>query len=258
MTDSPPGKADGATGSGSSWPGPSGPAIGWNSLSTPTWSFCPEILRNYRLVLSVGHDEYWSAPMRNHLEQFVAGGGNVAFFSGNNLWWQVRSEDRGRALVCWKDFKRDPCFASGRHELLTTLWCHHLIGRPENRLTGVSFARGGYHDFFDQYRDGPGHYTVHRPDHWVFEGTELRDGDPLGGLDRLVGYECDGCDFRWEGSRPVATGREGTPENFTILASAAAALSRADDSLRLASEALYGEGTARENRPAGGCRHGPV
>ena len=208
--------------------------------------FCPEILRHYRLVLSVGHDEYWSAPMRDHLEQFVAGGGNAAFFSGNNLWWQVRSEDKGRALVCWKDFKRDPYYASGRYDRLTTLWCHHLIGRPENRLTGVSFARGGYHDFFDQYREGPGHYTVHRSDHWVFEGAGLGDGDPLGGMDRLVGYECDGCDFRWEGGRPVATGREGTPENFTILATAPAALSHADESVRLASEALYGEGTARE------------
>ena len=104
--------------------------------------FCPEILRHYRLVLSVGHDEYWSAPMRDHLEEFVAGGGNLAFFSGNNLWWQVRSEDRGRALVCWKDFKRDPYYGSGRYDRLTTLWCHHLVQRPENRLTGVSFARG--------------------------------------------------------------------------------------------------------------------
>ena len=45
--------------------------------------FHPEILRSYRLVLSVGHDEYWSAPMRDHLEAFIASGGNAAFFSGN-------------------------------------------------------------------------------------------------------------------------------------------------------------------------------
>ena len=208
--------------------------------------FYPEILRSYRLVLSVGHDEYWSAPMRDHLEQYVADGGNVAFFSGNNLWWQVRSENRGRALVCWKDYKEDPYYLSGRYDRLTTLWCHHLIQRPENQLTGVSFARGGYHDFFDQYRDSQGHYTVHRPDHWVFEGTGLRTGDPLGGRDKLVGYECDGCNFRWENGLPVPTGCDGTPENFTILATAPAALSHADESVRLASEALYGEDTTRE------------
>lgn len=218
--------------------------------------FCPEILKNYRLVLSVGHDEYWSAPMRDQLEQFVEGGGNVAFFSGNNLWWQVRSEDRGRALVCWKDFRQDPYYASGRYDLLTTLWCHHLIGRPENRLTGVSFARGGYHNFFDQYRDSPGHYTVHQSDHWVFEGTGLKTGDSLGAMDRLVGYECDGCDFRWASGQPVPTGLDGTPENFTILATAPAALSHADDSIRLTSKALYGEETSREISQPGAATMG--
>ena len=64
--------------------------------------FHPELLGKYKLVLSVGHDEYWSAPMRDHLEAFIAKGGNVAFFSGNSVCWQVRSEDHGRALVCWK------------------------------------------------------------------------------------------------------------------------------------------------------------
>jgi hypothetical protein len=45
--------------------------------------FHPEDLAAYKLVLSVGHDEYWSTPMRDHLEAFIAKGGNVAFFSGN-------------------------------------------------------------------------------------------------------------------------------------------------------------------------------
>ncbi len=49
--------------------------------------FRPQILKHYRLVLSVGHDEYWSSPMRDQLEQFIADGGNVAFFSGNTCCW---------------------------------------------------------------------------------------------------------------------------------------------------------------------------
>ena len=69
----------------------------------------PEILKHYRLVLSVGHDEYWSSPMRDHLESFIRGG-NAAFFSGNTSFWQVRSEDAGRTLIGWKEaFKEDPC-----------------------------------------------------------------------------------------------------------------------------------------------------
>src|SRR5262245_48979997 len=85
--------------------------------------FHPELLKHYKLVLSVGHDEYWSAPMRDHLEKFIEVGGNVAFFSGNVCCWQVRSEDKGRALTCWKQsFREDPLFTGDDHALLSTLW----------------------------------------------------------------------------------------------------------------------------------------
>src|SRR5205814_7285084 len=85
--------------------------------------FHPEVLKPYRLVLSVGHDEYWSAPMRDHLEAFIAKGGNAAFFSGNTCFWQVRSEDAGRALVGWKTkYEQDPLYGTGKDHLLTGMW----------------------------------------------------------------------------------------------------------------------------------------
>lgn len=180
--------------------------------------FHPEILENYRLVLSVGHDEYWSSPMRDNLEKFIAAGGNVAFFSGNTCCWQVRSEENGRALTCWKqNCTVDPYFRGEQTKLLATLWSHHLIGRPENQLTGVGFLWGGYHRSHDQLMKGPGSYEIHRPDHWVLSGTELRQHDRFGGKDSIVGYECDGCEMRWEGGLPFPTGRDGTPANFEII-----------------------------------------
>ena len=182
--------------------------------------FHPEILPHYRLVLSVGHDEYWSSPMRDHLEQFIAGGGNVAFFSGNTCCWQVRSEDHGRALTCWKQwFNADPLYRTGDHKLLSTLWSHHLVERPENRLTGVGFLWGGYHRSHGQFMDGPASYAVHRPDHWLFAGTDLKAGDRFGGQDTIVGYECDGCEMEWKDGLPYPTHRDGAPESFSILAS---------------------------------------
>lgn len=182
--------------------------------------FKPEILDNYKLVLSVGHDEYWSAPMRDNLEAFAARGGNVCFLSGNTCCWQVRSEDDGAALVCWKQsYNLDPVFPSGNHALLTTLWSHHLVRRPENSLTGVGFLRGGYHRSHGQFMDGKASYTVHRPEHWVFEGTGLARNDEFGGKDTIVGYECDGCEIDWSApdGLPVPTFKDGTPETFTIL-----------------------------------------
>lgn len=181
--------------------------------------FRPEILEGYKLVLSVGHDEYWSAPMRDHLEAFIGRGGNVAFFSGNTCCWQVRSEDQGRALTCWKQsFNRDPLFPGDDHRTLSTLWSHHLVKRPENGLTGVGFLHGGYHLSHGQFMDGQGAYTAHRPDHWAFEGTELKAGESFGAKHTVVGYECDGCEFELKDGLPVPTHRDGTPENFTILA----------------------------------------
>ncbi|MEZ6131672.1 MAG: DUF6605 domain-containing protein [Planctomycetaceae bacterium] len=182
--------------------------------------FHPEILQHYKLVLSVGHDEYWSSPMRDHLEKYIADGGNVAFFSGNTCCWQVRSEDDGRALTCWKQTPNmDPLFRVGDHKLLSTAWGHHLVERPENQLTGVGFLWGGYHRSHGQFMDGPASYIVHRPDHWMFAGTDLKQDDRFGGKDTIVGYECDGCEMEWKDGLPFPTHRDGTPESFTILGS---------------------------------------
>jgi hypothetical protein len=184
----------------------------------------PGMLKAYRLVLSVGHDEYWSAPMRDALEGYIGEGGNVAFFSGNTCCWQVRSEDGGRALTCWKqNYHQDPVYSARKgYGTLSTLWSHYLVERPENTLTGVGFLWGGYHRSHGQIMDGSGAYTVHRPDHWLFEGTALKRGEAFGGKDTIVGYECDGCELEWREGLPYPTHRDGTPRTFEVLATAPA------------------------------------
>jgi hypothetical protein len=203
------------------------PFVSWAERNGYTLDYCansdiefrPELLKSYKLVLSVGHDEYWSTPMRDHLEAYIGGGGNVAFLSGNTCCWQVRSEDEGRALTCWKQwYNLDPVFPTNDQRTLSTLWSHHLVGRPENSLTGVGFLHGGYHLSHGQFMDGRGSFTTRRPDHWVFEGTGLEGGGEFGGKHTVVGYECDGCEFVIKDGLPVPTHRDGTPEGFVILA----------------------------------------
>ena len=180
--------------------------------------FQPNLLKNYRLILSVGHDEYWSAPMRDNVEEFIANGGNAAFFSGNTCCWQVRSEENGRALTCYKQwFNVDPQFRTTDHQKLSTLWSHRLLNRPENQLTGVGFLWGGYHRSHEQYMDGHGSYEVHRPEHWVFAGTDIKKSERFGGAETIVGYECDGCEIVWRDGLPFPTSQDGTPPSFTIL-----------------------------------------
>ena len=124
----------------------------------------PELLAgdDYSLYLSIGHDEYWSAGMRDTVEGFIARGGHAAFLSGNTSFWQVRLEDptpEGPAatMVGYKgQFKRDPVFGTDRVAELTSMWSDHLIERPENLMTGVSFARGGYHRIGKRVTQGAG------------------------------------------------------------------------------------------------------
>ena len=189
----------------------------------------PELLAGHPLLLSVGHDEYWSGPMRDAVEAFIGRGGNVAFFSGNTSFWQVRLEDPtpegpAASMVGYKGrFKDDPAYGSRSMAGLTTMWSDHLLARPENAMTGVSFSRGGYHRIGKRVTNGAGGYTVHRADHWLFEGTGLTYGDVLGAGPTVVGYECDGCDFTYRDGLPHPTGADGTPATFEILGTAPAA-----------------------------------
>jgi N,N-dimethylformamidase beta subunit-like, C-terminal len=155
----------------------------------------PHVLDDAHLYLSVGHDEYWSKGMRDTVEAFVAGGGNAAFFSGNTSLWQVRLEGPERDLmVGYKGFfKNDPLMGTDREAEVTTFWSDVIV------------------------TNGLGGYTVHRPGHWIFEGTGLGYGDVLGAGATTVGYECDGCVFTYRDGLPYPTGEDGTPPTFEIL-----------------------------------------
>jgi len=187
----------------------------------------PEIVDGYSMLISVGHDEYWSWGMRDTAESFVERGGNIAFLSGNSVCWQVRFEDDGRTMVSYKgDPEADPLYGTDQQHLVSTLWCSQVVDRPENHLTGLSFSRGGYVRMGNAVPKASGGYTAWRPDHWVFAGTDVHYGDVFGAEDSIVVYEVDGCEFTHssEDGLPVPTGRDGTPKDFTILATAPARL----------------------------------
>ena len=137
-----------------------------------------DLLNNYRLFVTVGHSEYWSKEMRDNVEQFVKNGGNAAFFSGNTCFWQVRIEDDGNTLVCYKDLfpyypYLDPVFPSN---VCTVNWNAYPVCRPSTTLTGVSWSGSGPSD---------NQYIVENADHWVFEGVtsngnSIKKGDRFG------------------------------------------------------------------------------
>ena len=60
-------------------------------------------LVEHRAFLSVGHDEYWSGQQRANVEAARNAGVDLAFFSGNEVFWKTRWEDGHRTLVSYKD-----------------------------------------------------------------------------------------------------------------------------------------------------------
>ena len=56
-----------------------------------------EILE-HEVFLSVGHDEYWSGGQRTNVEAARDAGVNLAFFSGNEVFWKTRWENEHRRV----------------------------------------------------------------------------------------------------------------------------------------------------------------
>ena len=99
----------------------------------------------HKVLLSVGHDEYWSPEMRKKFEDARNAGVHLAFFSGNEIYWKTRWEDNRRTLVCYKEGTLGENVCGGKCDPSnewTGLWrsgCNYP-GKggclPENALSG--------------------------------------------------------------------------------------------------------------------------
>jgi hypothetical protein len=192
----------------------------------PDLELHPDVLHGTRLYVSAGHDEYWSWGMRDVFEAFVAGGGNAAILSGNTCFWQVRLDADHEGMTGYKyRADEDPKAGTPDERLLTGCWSDRRVGRPETQTIGLTFTRGGYARYGLGAPESPGGYTVHRPEHWAFDGTGLGEGDAFGDAHAIAAYECDGCAFEVDADGlPVPTGADGAPQSLEILASAPAHL----------------------------------
>lgn len=179
----------------------------------------PSILDGYRCVAIVGHDEYWSWEMRDAIDAYVSHGGNVARFAGN-FTWQIRLEQDGTQQICYKHQAeiKDPVRDTARKHLLTAAWDDVAVSRPGTLTFGLKASSGIYAGWGGCVPRGSGGFTVYRPEHWAFEGTDLYYGDQLGATAKVFGYEVDGCDYTIRGGLPYANSTDGAPADMDILA----------------------------------------
>lgn len=195
--------------------------IGWLARQGYAPEFCtdldldadPALLLRYRLLVAAGVDDYWTPAAREAVEDFIAGGGNAAWFAARLCRWRVHLAD-GRFLVCHQ---------GGARGAFDRWWPAGGAGRPEDRITGVGHRHGGA--WWDGARQTRG-YIVQQPEHWVFAGTGLRRFEAFGAATwpPLAGYACDGAPLdtfdHASGAALLSAWADddGTPDGYQLLA----------------------------------------
>ncbi len=163
------------------------------------------------LLLSAGHDEYWSERMRRTALEFVDRGGSMCFFAGDVACFKIEYSAAGERLFCPKMAGESPEVAS---RLTGALWHVH---DPQDWLTMNSGAYGG------GWWDGRRSIEAYQPvvaDHWIFDGVEIPDGGINGGADTpAIGYETDGVRLERASDPPrLSEHRKGGSGGRTLLA----------------------------------------
>jgi hypothetical protein len=181
----------------------------------------PHALDDYQCAVVVGHDEYWSWEMRDTVDAFVDRGGGFARFGGN-FGWQVRFNADLTEQYCYRLPSLDPITATHPH-LATTLWEAKSLGRPGAETMGLNALGGIYNRYGAAAPRSSGGFTIYRPEHWVFEDTDLYYGDLLGGTPVcLASFELDAVEYTFSRGLPSPTFEDGAPKTLEILALACA------------------------------------
>ena len=138
--------------------------------------------------ISIGHDEYWSIEMFEHVKAAVAHGVNVGFFSGNAVCGRIKLNESSDA------FERVGVFGppGGTRDFAAMKSLAHE--RPyANELIGAH-STGPV--------TGGADWVCTKPDHWIYEGSAMREGDRIPGL---IGWEWHGDPAPIPGLEIVAT-----------------------------------------------------
>jgi hypothetical protein len=117
-----------------------------------------------KLLLVIGHSEYWTRGARENFDRFVLEGGNALLLSGNNMWWQVRYSEDLSQLICYKRAP-DPI---ADQLLQTTNWPDSILRFPVIPSIGGDWEHGGF--------KGDGFHVV-LPNSPVFSGVDVQSGE---------------------------------------------------------------------------------
>jgi hypothetical protein len=148
-------------------------------------------------LLSVGHDEYWSLDMFEHVKTAIAEGVSVAFLSGNTCCGVISVSPSGAKVpnrVISRIGQYGPIQEASVKKGFPELRDLKHNGPNEAALVGArsTFPVTGGSD-----------WICARDKHWIFAGTGMKNGDSIQGL---VGWEWHGDPADIPGLEVVARG----------------------------------------------------
>ena len=157
-------------------------------------------------LLSVGHDEYYTMAQFTRLKKAIAEGLGVAFLSANTCHGLTglspASDGRVDRIMTRLDVfgPRQPLLEQRFPEIRRFPW----RSPDEGTLVGARSVAPVV---------GRGNWTCVRPDHWIFAGTGMNQGDSIPGM---VGWEFQGDPAMLPGLSIVASGRTHHPRGDSI------------------------------------------
>jgi hypothetical protein len=118
-------------------------------LAQPDIEAHPNLLKNHQIFISSGHDEYWSGGERTAVEAAREAGVNLAFFSGNEIFWKTRYAPSmegvaNRTLTTYKETHFNEPVDPAEPNVATSSWADARFksggaAKPPNGLTGQYF-----------------------------------------------------------------------------------------------------------------------
>ncbi|MEM7308660.1 MAG: N,N-dimethylformamidase beta subunit family domain-containing protein [Planctomycetota bacterium] len=160
-----------------------------------------EDLNDYKVVMFIGHQEYWSEPMLDGAIDYAQSGGNLVCVGGNTIVWRAENAltDSGNPIVEVKKWPTEVEFlgnadsesllAGGR----TGSWrfieqCASGTAGARDVLLGTLGDVGGGMCFGSPASFG--FWKVDAPTHWLWEGSVIAD-EKVTDTGRVVGNEVD-------------------------------------------------------------------
>jgi hypothetical protein len=136
-----------------------------------------------KILVLVGHNEYWTRTARQNFDKFVNEGKDALILSGNTMWWQVRYNQDKSIMIRYYLVPPDP---ETNPLLKTTTWDTPSLQYPIYSSIGADFPRGGYGLKTDAGWNG---FKIATPNSPLLEGLNLSKGDIL----RCPTVEFDGA-----------------------------------------------------------------